>query len=189
MNPDEDIRDYQELAQKALEYCDHAGDNGPFEKNMLIAGIMNAAGSLLKSSGVLVPGAGLVVDLCRWVGERAKLVKEGQEAASTLNNDVRLALKNLKRRITILEDCECALTRLETDRVQFEDLEDAVNDFHDILPETCATLTRAGQISTMAATNGRGVKKILRHFFGAKTVSKAFLTSFHDSLTPVICSS
>jgi len=125
---------------------------------MLISGILNAAGSLLNSSGVLVPGAGLVVDLCRWVGERVTLVKEGREAAAKLNEQVVLASKNLKRRICILEDCENALAQLQA-HADIADLTDAVGDFHKLLPSTMAILTRAGQISNVVSSKGQGTKK------------------------------
>ena len=172
--PKDDVNDFRGLASKVLEHCHQAGDNGPFDKDMLMSGILNAAGSLLKSSGVLVPGAGLVVDLCRWVGERVKLVKEGKEAAAKLDKQVGLASKNLKRRIGILKGCERVLAQLQAD-VDSGDLMNTVSDFHELLPDTLATLTRADQISNMAAAKGKGMKKNLQHFFGAKTVSQPLL--------------
>lgn len=170
MISDEDVSDLQGLASKVLEHCHRAGDNGPFDKDELINSILNAAGSLLKSSGVLVPGAGLVVDLCRWVGERVKLVKEGKEAAGKLDKEVQRAYKNLNGRIGILKDCERALAQFAAE-INVDDFEDRVVDFHELLPDTMATLTRAGQVSNMAGTKGKGIKKTLRRFFGAKTVS------------------
>lgn len=165
---DEDVRDF--LASKVREHCHHAGDNGPFDKELLISGILNAAGSLLKSSGLLVPGANLVVDLCHWVGERVTLVKEGKEAAAKLDKEVQRASKNLNGRIGILEDCQRALAQFAAEN-NVDDFEDRVFDFHELLPDTMATLTRAGQVSNMAGAKGKGIKKTLRRFFGAKTVS------------------
>ena len=171
----EDTDDFNEISRKLLAHCREAGDNGPFDKDALVAGIVGVAGSLLKSAGVLVPGAGLVVDLCRWVGERAKAVKEGQESAAKLDKEVVLASKNLRRRLGILEKCERAIATMVAKSETNADLDDAINDFHDLLPGTWATLTRAGQVSNMAC-KGRGVKKNLRLFFGAKTVSACVLT-------------
>ena len=171
----EDITDFNQMSQKLLAHCRDA--DGPFDNAVATKIIGELACSLLKSAGVLVPGAGLVVDLCLWVGERVNAIKESQESAAKLGKEVVLASKNLQRRMGILKKCDRALVKSKADTSSERDVdfEDAIADFYELLPGTWTTLTRAGQVVTKMPSQERGVMESLKLIFGAKTVSSSIV--------------
>ena len=139
---------------------------------MLLKSIAAMAGSIFASAGVLLPGATIAVDLCKWVAERAMLVRGNRQAAEKLQAGIATAGKNLKRHFRTLKACEQVLKKLAANAVLDEDdvadFEEALEDLRVQLPAMWGTLTRAGQLSSIASRSGS--KKLLRQFCAAKNV-------------------
>ena len=74
LDPNEDLQD----AAGLLKICKDLGSSslGPFDKLELVKQVTNITASIMESASMLMPGAGVVIDLCKWFGERYQVMKK-----------------------------------------------------------------------------------------------------------------
>jgi hypothetical protein len=169
------------LHKAVMEECMGAMDDGFLDKtdltNTMMSSIAGAvggvAGSLLSSAGVLVPGASVVVDICKCVLARFKLLKKNQEAAKDLGDYLRVCRISFNANLKALTPYETFLQKMITNSVlddeTVQDWKDSLDLVREYLPELWVVLVRAGRLTKI--NDEKNWKKQLKTFCGAGNVS------------------
>lgn len=147
-------------------------DEGPFDKSQLTMHVLAAVGtSLVGSVGVLVPGAGVVVDLCKGFCERYLTMKQNVTEAESLQKQIHFGMKRFQDHVKrTLPNCEHIYSKMKDVQHQdLEDFEDILTDFGTQIREMLSILTRANQL--LVIMDQSSAKKRLKQFFNAKSAS------------------